>query len=364
MSMRVYYDSADINKIVAVYEPDADHDTHWVTGEGMTKIVDPSGSFTAGVDHRHHKIVGTTITEMEAGEKTARPLPVVDKTQANPWKTTVRAATAAALAANTRSGNEFTADANGAFADVDGVTLALQDRFLDKDHATGANRGVMLLTQLGDVSNPAKWQRCCDCECDNTLQSGARIFIEEGTVNGGKFATLTTANPITVNTTALTFTIATDVPIVLQEVQTQTGAVATGTTQIPYDDSIPTNTEGDEYMTRAITPLSATSTLKIDVICHLSTNCEDPIHLVAALFKDAVAAAIAAGAETPTLDEVGCMACVSYSFEVASGSTDARTYKVRAGGSMEGTTTFNGQEGSRRLGGVLASSITVTEIEK
>ena len=46
---------------------------------------------------------------------------------------------------------------------------------------------------------------------------------------------------------------------------TQTGAVATGTTQIPSDDTIPQNTEGDEYMTLAFTPNSATSTLIIQV---------------------------------------------------------------------------------------------------
>ncbi|BCU95174.1 MAG: hypothetical protein CM15mV8_0180 [Caudoviricetes sp.] len=39
----------------------------------------------------------------------------------------------------------------------------------------------------------------------------------------------------------------------LQQVHTQTGAVNTGTTIFPEDDSIPQNTEGDEYMTLSIT---------------------------------------------------------------------------------------------------------------
>lgn len=75
MSKRIYYDTGDINKIVAVYEPDGDYDAHWVTGEGMTKTTTATGSFVAGVDHRHHKIVADVITEMTAGEKTARSLP-------------------------------------------------------------------------------------------------------------------------------------------------------------------------------------------------------------------------------------------------------------------------------------------------
>ena len=50
---------------------------------------------------------------------------------------------------------------------------------------------------------------------------------------------------------------------------TQTGAVATGTTVIPLDDSIPQNTEGDEYMSLSITPSDASNILIIDDDCHL-----------------------------------------------------------------------------------------------
>ena len=78
MSMTIYYDTADIDKIVAVYEPIGNYDTHWVTGQSMTKTDTATGSFTAGVSHLHHKIVGNAITEMSAGEKTARPLAVVN----------------------------------------------------------------------------------------------------------------------------------------------------------------------------------------------------------------------------------------------------------------------------------------------
>jgi hypothetical protein len=53
---------------------------------------------------------------------------------------------------------------------------------------------------------------------------------------------------------------------VLQVVNYQTGTMATGTTVLPFDDTIPQNTEGTEFMTLAITPTSATSRLKIDVV--------------------------------------------------------------------------------------------------
>lgn len=42
---------------------------------------------------------------------------------------------------------------------------------------------------------------------------------------------------------------------------------------------------------------------------------------------------------------------------------EATTFKVRIGGTSAGATTFNGSGGGRKLGGVMASSITITEIK-
>ena len=52
----------------------------------------------------------------------------------------------------------------------------------------------------------------------------------------------------------------------IQVVNTQTGAVATINSAIPYDDSIPQKTECGEVMTRTITPNSATNKLKKDFV--------------------------------------------------------------------------------------------------
>ncbi len=49
---------------------------------------------------------------------------------------------------------------------------------------------------------------------------------------------------------------------VVQAVNTQTGAVGTTTTIMPFDDTIPQITEGSEFMTRAITPTSASNILR------------------------------------------------------------------------------------------------------
>ena len=49
----------------------------------------------------------------------------------------------------------------------------------------------------------------------------------------------------------------------VQVVNTETGAVATGTTNAVADNTIPQNTEGDEYMTLAITPTNTNNKLLI-----------------------------------------------------------------------------------------------------
>lgn len=148
---------------------------------------------------------------------------------------------------------------------------------------------------------------------------------------------------------------------VAQVVNTQTGAVATGSTVIPLDDTIPQNTEGDQYLSLAITPVSATNLLKIDVVFYGSASVASWI--IVALFKDAVAGSLAAFAN---FQGTGTAACSSvFTHYMVAGTTSATTFKVRAGrDSTAGGTplTFNGSIGSRLFGGVLASSITITEI--
>ena len=144
---------------------------------------------------------------------------------------------------------------------------------------------------------------------------------------------------------------------VLQVVRYQTGAVATGATAIPQDDTIPQITEGNEYMTLAITPKSTTSLLLVEVVAIVSPSGAD--WETVALFQDATANALAAtityfaGAnEAAPLDLI---------YSATSGSLTARTFRVRAGGATS-TTTFNGASSARRMGGVCSSSITITEV--
>ena len=145
---------------------------------------------------------------------------------------------------------------------------------------------------------------------------------------------------------------------VLQIVNSQTGAVSTGTTVIPQDDTVPQNTEGNQYMSLAITPTSATSKLKIDVVVNGAISASNSF--IVAIFQDSTVSALAAINQNVGSNNIGTEC--SFSHYMVSGTTSATTFNIRCGGISAGTFTFNGQASARLFGGVMASSITITEI--
>lgn len=145
---------------------------------------------------------------------------------------------------------------------------------------------------------------------------------------------------------------------VVQVVNVQTGAVATGTAVIPSDNSIPQQTEGTQFMSLAITPTDVNNILIIEVVAMLSPA--NNVDLTGALFQDSTANAVAASIQG-VLN--GDMVIDNFRHYMVAGTTSATTFKYRAGGGAGATITFNGQSSSRKLGGVLASSITITELK-
>jgi hypothetical protein len=147
--------------------------------------------------------------------------------------------------------------------------------------------------------------------------------------------------------------------VAVQEVNIKDGEVATGATAMVYDDTIPQNTEGDEYMSLSITPKSATNTLNIVVSGAFSNSVASNFFFLA-LFKDSTVDALTAVAGTNSqLDAMASTFTLTYS--MVAGTTSPVAFKLRAGGAS-GTTTFNGVAGVRRFGGVYDSSITITEV--
>ena len=133
---------------------------------------------------------------------------------------------------------------------------------------------------------------------------------------------------------------------------------STGTTPLPNDDTIPQNDEGDEYLSVAITPTATTNKLLIVALVHGGASSGS--YEAAALFQDSTADALASGInEHDGNSDTRPILIIHY---MDAGTEEETTFKVRAGGSA-GTFTFNGKGGSRDHGGVLASSLTIMEIQ-
>ena len=153
---------------------------------------------------------------------------------------------------------------------------------------------------------------------------------------------------------------ATDSGKVLQMVYVYTGAYATGSTTMPFDDTIPQNTEGNEVMTLAITPTSASSKLLINVDVWGSSDVQG--NWTAALFRDSTADALTATqVKASNLSPDQNDHC-HLSWVADSSSTSATTFKVRCGQHNAGSWYFNGENGSRLFGGVANSGITIMEV--
>ena len=144
---------------------------------------------------------------------------------------------------------------------------------------------------------------------------------------------------------------------VIQVVNTSTGSVATGTTVIPYDNTIPQKTEGDEYFTRAITPISATNNLIIQVIFNGFSSSGS---FTSALFQDTSSDALACAVGLSS--NTGYPINVGFVYKMLAGTTSSTTFKVRSGPDTSATLTMNGAGGARKQGGVLISSITIWEV--
>lgn len=82
---------------------------------------------------------------------------------------------------------------------IDGVSMAAGQSFLAKNQTTGSENGPYI---WNGASSPAT--RRSDGTQGN-LNAGAAFYVDEGTVNADTAWTITTDDPITVGTTAVTF---------------------------------------------------------------------------------------------------------------------------------------------------------------
>jgi phage-related tail fiber protein len=82
---------------------------------------------------------------------------------------------------------------------IDGVSVTAGARILVKDQSSGSENGIY------DVASGA-WSRSADADESSEVNAGVFVFVEEGATNADAGFVLTTDNPITIDTTPLSFT--------------------------------------------------------------------------------------------------------------------------------------------------------------
>lgn len=87
---------------------------------------------------------------------------------------------------------------------VDGVNLNDGDRVLLKDQTDATENGIY---DAVTATDPTTWVRSADADEDSEVVSGTLVFVEEGTNNGSASFIITTEDPITVGSTAITWSI-------------------------------------------------------------------------------------------------------------------------------------------------------------
>ncbi len=124
-------------------------------------------------------------------------------------KASVRIATIAVLPANTPAGTgvgkTLTASSVGVLT-IDSVATVLADRILVKDQAAGDDNGIYEVTTEGTAGVAFILTRATDADQDEEVTAGMFTFVSEGSTLADTGWVLSTNDPITVDTTTLTFT--------------------------------------------------------------------------------------------------------------------------------------------------------------
>ena len=145
-----------------------------------------------------------------------------------------------------------------------------------------------------------------------------------------------------------------------QEVSYFESSVVTGSGVIPYDNTKPQSSEGSQFMSLDITPLSASSILKINTIWAGSILSDNTITI--ALFKDSITDCIKSVPTSIYTGSTNTTRVINLFATVNSSSTSLQTFKVRAGATTAINLGMNANGSTGIYGGTCSSSITIQEI--
>lgn len=138
-------------------------------------------------------------------------------------------------------------------------------------------------------------------------------------------------------------------------------AAATGSTATPYDDTIPTTSENDSYMTAGFVATNINNKVRIKVIAWHGHSVSSAN--IAGAIYDSTTCLIVGTICNSSGGQLQLMMNLEY--QAKPSATTYLTYDYRAGTKTgdTGTITLNGTGGSRQFGGVYGSFIEIEEIE-
>lgn len=145
---------------------------------------------------------------------------------------------------------------------------------------------------------------------------------------------------------------------VVQQIRSTTSTAGSTATTIPFDDSIPQNTEGAEVLTATITPTNTNNILIIefDGWGHQSAATQ----YIAAIFQDSTADALYATVAGNAAANGDCHLTGKYSMVAGTGSST--TFKLRLGGAG-GTAYWLRAASGTKFSTVNQFNLIITEIE-
>ncbi len=146
---------------------------------------------------------------------------------------------------------------------------------------------------------------------------------------------------------------------VVQRLAVSSASYSSLPTTMPCDNTIPQISEGDQFLSLAITPTNAANIIR----CYVSAGFGGSSQGIGAcaLFSS-IAGTNALDGRHFTVDGTTSMTPVNFIYEEAAGSLTARTYTVRAGGDTIATLKLNGDSTSRTLGGIQKAWLIIEEL--